>query len=333
MAANEILPFAQGVLANVLSQAAYSAALDRTNGNQPGLASAELVNKAMLQSSVIAAALAQFIADLQATNVTDALTPSALNGLLKLSLDNQIRGQTFAALTTAGSGTAYTIAPARPITAYAAGQSFFVNFHAASGTSPTLTISGIGTPPNLVKQVAAGTYSNIASSDIPANHRSRVTLLSATQALVEKLPLAAGGPAFSAYKAANQVGIANNVSTKVTFTSEIFDTAGAYDTATSRFTPLIAGYYLVNMKAALSSVTTTNSLNCQIYQNGAVVAQGGPSSPSAAIAAIASVTALLYMNGSTDYLEGYVFGDCGAAFDLLGGSSLTAFNAVLVRAA
>lgn len=100
-----------------------------------------------------------------------------------------IQAQTWTGFTTAGSSTAYTLTPTPALAAYAAGQSFFVNFHAASGAAPTLQINGIATPPNLVKQVAAGTYSNIAANDIPSGHRSQVTLLSASQALVERLPL------------------------------------------------------------------------------------------------------------------------------------------------
>lgn len=45
-------------------------------------------------------------------------------------------------------------------------------------------------PPNLVKENSDGTFSNLAAGDIPINHRSRVTLISTTQALVEKMPQA-----------------------------------------------------------------------------------------------------------------------------------------------
>jgi hypothetical protein len=90
--------------------------------------------------------------------------------------------------TTAGTSTAYTITPNPAIAAYAANQTFLVSFNAASGASPTLQISGVATPPNLVKQLGDGTFVNIGAGDIPVNFRSRVTLLSATQALVELIP-------------------------------------------------------------------------------------------------------------------------------------------------
>lgn len=103
-------------------------------------------------------------------------------------IGSSIQNQTYVAFTTGGTSTAYTLTPTPAITAYTAGQSFFVTFNAASGAAPTLAISAVATPPNLVKQNADGTYSNIAALDIPANHRSRVTLLSTTQAWVETMP-------------------------------------------------------------------------------------------------------------------------------------------------
>lgn len=99
------------------------------------------------------------------------------------------QSQAFTAFTTAGTSTAYTLTPSPAITAYTAGQSFWVTFHLASGSSPTLGISAIATPPNLVRQAADGSYVNVGAGEIPINHRGRVTLLSATQAIVE-LPAA-----------------------------------------------------------------------------------------------------------------------------------------------
>ena len=112
----------------------------------------------------------------------DAGVPSTWAGLA------QIQSQAAVAFTTAGTLTAYTLTPTPAIGAYAAGLSFFVTFHAASGASPTLQISGLGSPPQLVRQLPDGAYANIAAGEIPINHRSRVTLLSPTQALVEEMP-------------------------------------------------------------------------------------------------------------------------------------------------
>jgi hypothetical protein len=92
------------------------------------------------------------------------------------------------AITTAGTSTAYTLTPTSAITAYSADYSYWVVFHVASGDDATLTISDVTTPPQLVRQDVTGAYVNIKANDIPINHRSRVTLISATKALVEELP-------------------------------------------------------------------------------------------------------------------------------------------------
>jgi len=123
--------------------------------------------------------------------VSAPISPSLPNSVAvrnTMGITSAHQAQEGIAYTTAGTSTAYTLTPSTAITAYAANQSFFVTFNAASGAAPTLAISGVATPPNLVKQNGDGTYSNIAALDIPANHRSRVTLLSATQAWVESMP-------------------------------------------------------------------------------------------------------------------------------------------------
>jgi hypothetical protein len=76
MATNEILRFAEtDTGTNLLTQAEYLADSQRPIGNQPGVARSKLVNKALRQASLIAAGVAEFLADNQANNITDGLTP------------------------------------------------------------------------------------------------------------------------------------------------------------------------------------------------------------------------------------------------------------------
>jgi len=76
MATNEILRFAEtDTGTNLLTQSEYAADSQRPIGNQPGVARSKLVNKALRQSSLIAAGIAEFISDKQANNITDSLTP------------------------------------------------------------------------------------------------------------------------------------------------------------------------------------------------------------------------------------------------------------------
>ena len=87
MATNEILRFAEtDTGTNLLTQAEYLADSQRPIGNQPGVARSKLVNKALRQASLIAAGLAEYIADNQANNITDALTPQNIADYLQAAL-------------------------------------------------------------------------------------------------------------------------------------------------------------------------------------------------------------------------------------------------------
>lgn len=103
-------------------------------------------------------------------------------------LKSDFQNQTYTAATTGGTGTAFTITPTPPITAYAAPQEWDVVFSAACGAAPTFQVSGLASPPNLVKQNADGTYSNLAAGNFPSGWASKVKMVSPTQALVRSLP-------------------------------------------------------------------------------------------------------------------------------------------------
>lgn len=87
MATNEILRFAEtDTGTNLLTQAEYNADSQRPIGNQPGVARSKLINKALRQTSLIAAGIAEYIADNQANNVTDALTPQNIADYLQAAI-------------------------------------------------------------------------------------------------------------------------------------------------------------------------------------------------------------------------------------------------------
>jgi hypothetical protein len=87
---------------------------------------------------------------------------------------------------TGGISTAYTLTPAPACTIYAPGVNFMVNFHATCGAAPTINISGLGAI-QLVKLNPDGTYTNLEAGDVLVSHKSRVTLVTASTALVETL--------------------------------------------------------------------------------------------------------------------------------------------------
>ena len=136
-------------------------------------------------------------------------------------------------------------------------------------------------------------------------------------------------PAFSYYQSSAQT-ISNATFTKITFTSSDFDTtSGMY--ASSRFTPTIAGYYQVNGAITLAGAAGVTSLF--IYKNGAAFKNGAQIvNSSSYITSI--VSALVYCNGSTDYIELYGQQATGANATLYaGGTPYNYFQAVMVRAA
>ena len=134
------------------------------------------------------------------------------------------------------------------------------------------------------------------------------------------------GPAFSAYQSSAQ-NLAAATLTKIQFQTEEFDTASAFDSATNyRFTPLVAGYYQVS--GGFEIATTQTALICEIRKNGVAHKrlQAVPSNSGSAIYG----SALVFLNGSTDYVE--LFGYQGAAAqNLVTGASITYFQAAMIR--
>ncbi len=135
-------------------------------------------------------------------------------------------------------------------------------------------------------------------------------------------------PAFSAYVAADQT-ITSSTSTKVNFDTEEFDIGSCYDTTLNRWTPNKAGYYQVSMTVNdLYSVSPTLFV-VSIYKNGTSFKQGGDIR--GALSATITSSALIYMNGTTDYLEGYAY-ITATTPTITAGSSISYFSAFFVRA-
>jgi hypothetical protein len=115
--------------------------------------------------------------------------------------------------------------------------------------------------------------------------------------------VAGNGPAFSAY-ANNSQTISAGTFTKVQVNTEEFDTNSNYDNVTNyRFTPTVAGYYQVNGQTNATSTGTLTRIIPAIYKNGSGYKYG---TDITATDSRSNVSALVYLNGSTDYIEYYV---------------------------
>jgi hypothetical protein len=149
------------------------------------------------------------------------------------------------------------------------------------------------------------------------------------------LPISTGtvmvnGPAFSAY-ASSTLSVTTSVATKVQINTEEFDTNSNYDNATNyRFTPTVAGYYQVTAQLGCSGTGITVAF-CAIYKNGSLFKRGTDIRVTNTYSQV-GVNNLIYLNGSTDYLE--LYGTIAATSpSFSSGSDTTYFQAAMVRGA
>jgi len=137
---------------------------------------------------------------------------------------------------------------------------------------------------------------------------------------------------FSAYLSANQ-SISASTFTKAQFNTTEFNLGSAYDATTNyRFTPTVAGYYQVNLMIYASGTSTT-SQNAYIYKNGVSFKAA---QTTAASQQITSVPAIVYLNGSTDYIEAYSYVSGGTGIVIAGttgNAPFCYFQAMLIRSA
>jgi hypothetical protein len=136
------------------------------------------------------------------------------------------------------------------------------------------------------------------------------------------------GVAFAAYASALQ-SIPTNTNEKITLNQEEFDSAGAFDAATnSRFQPTTAGYYMLTGHVQYSSAVA-NIMTCFLHKNGVEHRRGTQISTGGS--AGSAVTGLVYLNGTTDYIELFTYQNSGGAIDTDPGASLVCLSGFLVR--
>jgi hypothetical protein len=138
--------------------------------------------------------------------------------------------------------------------------------------------------------------------------------------------VAGTGPAFSAYPSNNSTVPALNTFTKMVCGSELFDTANAFDSVTnSRFQPLVAGYYQINGSVQMNGAVSRMIVS--IFKNGSEFLRGFDVIGNCGTA---TASAVLYLNGTTDYVELYTYNGSGGVAIYGAGSQ---FSGALVRAA
>jgi hypothetical protein len=143
---------------------------------------------------------------------------------------------------------------------------------------------------------------------------------------------AMNGPAFSAYNSNNQT-LSNSTWTKVVANIEVFDTNGNYDNTTNyRFTPTVAGYYQINAGVRIVASTSILLTVVGVFKNG-VINSESVTPPFATSFSSANVSSVVFLNGSTDYIELFAFSTGTGTITLETNASQTYISGALVRAA
>ncbi len=141
---------------------------------------------------------------------------------------------------------------------------------------------------------------------------------------------ATAAPTFSASMSTTQT-ITTSTFTKVNFNTEAWDTNSNYDTSTYRFTPTVAGYYQVSCAIDGGASSSITRVLANIYKNGSAYRFGTNLGTSAGNSFSSICTSLVYMNGTTDYIEcyGYII----ATTAIISPSGSTWFDACFLRSA
>jgi hypothetical protein len=140
------------------------------------------------------------------------------------------------------------------------------------------------------------------------------------------LPNGGVAPAFRAYATAGTT-IGAGATTKITFDTKDYDTNTNYSTANSRFTPTVAGYYQISL-GVRPTTSTSSETGVYLYKNGS---NYETLYDATTVLYNISASALVYMNGSTDYLEVFMYAQTAGTTNF--GNSSAWFSGCLVRGA
>lgn len=135
-------------------------------------------------------------------------------------------------------------------------------------------------------------------------------------------PPSAAMPACSVYSSAAQ-SIPGNTPTKIQFDTAEFDVTSAFDLDNNLFRPQVAGYYEVNCGCGVEAGSVQNYTS--IYKNGTEYRRSTTSNEGGNT----RLSTLVYLNGTTDYVEGYV--RINKSFNTIPGGVLTSFSSALVQ--
>ena len=182
--------------------------------------------------------------------------------------------------------------------------------------------------------LTANTTASDFTVNVPAVNGNMVTTSdtgSITQAMLGAGVYAGYGPAFSVYRSSSNQSVTTSTWTKIQFQTKEFDTANCFDATTNyRFTPNVAGYYQFMLSAVCLVSSTVSGVG--LYKNGTPFKYVNVMYASTAAYNVTNGSCICYLNGSTDYTEGWFYSN-GTSPAVYPDSTQSYFQGYLVRAA
>lgn len=191
-------------------------------------------------------------------------------------------------------------------------------------TSPTLVTPALGT-------VASGVISACTSTSMAMVTPILGTPTSGTLTNCTGLPYTGVTKPTTVFYAHNSAGqaLATATATKITLDTEDIDAGSLF--ASSKYTPNVAGKYLIIASICYGSIAAGTLGIAMIYQNGGVVVEMDVYQAATSSSLFSVCVGIVSMNGSTDYIEMYGYHNAGVNKSTLAGGSLTYLAGSLIE--
>lgn len=182
------------------------------------------------------------------------------------------------------------------------------------------------------------TSASTARSNLGLGSVATLNSVSLTSNVTGVLPVANGGtntssPPGCLVRATGGQSLTNNTWTIVQYATEVYDPTNAYNTSTYRFLPTVAGYYWVSVSATLNAASAQCYFTLSVYVNGSTYISSNTVYIPLGGVITTSASAYVYLNGSSDYVQGYAIQGNGssAAQSLRADADYNVLSATFVR--
>ncbi len=247
--------------------------------------------------------------DITAVNVTSPITGGGSSGAVTVGIDDGTTAQKGAVQLEDSTSSTSTTKAATPNSVKSA-------YDLAGGAIAKSLVDAegdliVGDAADAVQRLAIGSNTHVLTVDTSVDGKIKWAA-----------PATSTFPAFSATPNATLTPSAST-DTKVLFQTETFDSDGTF--ASSTFTPNKAGYYQINCNLLCNN---NGRVILYLYKNGSVYTRLVDHNSATLLTAMGSC--LVSMNGTTDYLEMYIY-MTGATRTVDSGISVSQFNGVGIR--